>query len=133
MNQNIIFRHDASVDPIRRVLSSLSQLPQRITPSQTRYTVHQLLDEDRFRTIDKIKTIGSTYMAAVGLIPDQKIQEDDASAIYYMSVLAELAFAFRERLHSINENSYNNFMLRIGETREGGMKRGGVLRMGSGL
>ena len=72
-------------------------------------------------------------MAAVGLIPDQKIQEDDASAIYYMSVLAELAFAFRERLHSINENSYNNFMLRIGETREGGMKRGGVLRMGSGL
>ncbi|XP_043199762.1 Ca(2+)/calmodulin-responsive adenylate cyclase-like isoform X3 [Amphibalanus amphitrite] len=74
----------------------------------------ELLDEDRFRTIDKIKTIGSTYMAAVGLIPDQKIQEDDASAIYYMSVLAELAFAFRERLHSINENSYNNFMLRIG-------------------
>ena len=55
-------------------------------------------------------------MAAVGLIPDQRISEDDASAIYYMSVLAELAFAFRERLHSINENSYNNFMLRIGES-----------------
>ncbi|XP_037089607.1 Ca(2+)/calmodulin-responsive adenylate cyclase-like [Pollicipes pollicipes] len=74
----------------------------------------ELLDEDRFRTVDKIKTIGSTYMAAVGLIPDQRILDDDASALYYMSVLAELAFAFRERLHSINENSYNNFMLRIG-------------------
>lgn len=29
----------------------------------------KLLKEDRFHGIDKIKTVGSTYMAAVGLIP----------------------------------------------------------------
>ena len=33
----------------------------------------QLLDEDRFRGIDKIKTIGSTYMATIGLMPDLQI------------------------------------------------------------
>lgn len=32
-----------------------------------------------------------------------------------MSTLAELVFAMRERLVNINENSYNNFMLRVGE------------------
>lgn len=36
--------------------------------------IFQLLNEPRFRAIDKIKTIGSTYMAAVGLMPDYKIQ-----------------------------------------------------------
>lgn len=30
----------------------------------------QLLDEPQFRCITKIKTIGSTYMAASGVIPD---------------------------------------------------------------
>lgn len=30
----------------------------------------QLLDRDEFRSITKIKTIGSTYMAASGLTPD---------------------------------------------------------------
>lgn len=28
-----------------------------------------LLSQDKFQAIDKIKTVGSTYMAAVGLIP----------------------------------------------------------------
>lgn len=31
--------------------------------------IPQLLKEDRFHAIDKIKTVGSTFMAAVGLIP----------------------------------------------------------------
>ena len=34
----------------------------------------QLLHEDRFRGIDKIKTCGSTYMAAVGLSPERLIR-----------------------------------------------------------
>ncbi|KAL5007029.1 hypothetical protein ScPMuIL_015835, partial [Solemya velum] len=34
----------------------------------------ELLNESRFRAMDKIKTIGSTYMAAVGLMPDMTIQ-----------------------------------------------------------
>ncbi|KAF2355642.1 Adenylyl cyclase class-3/4/guanylyl cyclase, partial [Trinorchestia longiramus] len=36
----------------------------------------QLLDDERFKTIDKIKTVGSTFMAAVGLMPEHRIQED---------------------------------------------------------
>lgn len=33
----------------------------------------QLLDDDRFVAIDKIKTVGSTYMAAIGLMPEYRI------------------------------------------------------------
>ena len=78
----------------------------------------QLLGEERFRAIDKIKTIGSTYMAAVGLIPDLRILEerDDGgvSSLHHMSCLAEYVFALREKLGHLNEHSYNNFMLRVG-------------------
>ncbi|XP_059470227.1 Ca(2+)/calmodulin-responsive adenylate cyclase isoform X2 [Neocloeon triangulifer] len=76
----------------------------------------ELLTEDRFRAIDKIKTVGSTYMAAVGLIPELKILDDDneATAGFYLGTLIEFVFAMREKLLNINENSYNNFMLRVG-------------------
>lgn len=33
----------------------------------------QLLDEDKFQSVDKIKTTGSTYMCAVGLMPEYRI------------------------------------------------------------
>ena len=36
--------------------------------------VFYLLNELRFRPVDKIKTIGCTYMGAVGLMPEYKIQ-----------------------------------------------------------
>uniref|UniRef100_A0A8D8X293 adenylate cyclase n=1 Tax=Cacopsylla melanoneura TaxID=428564 RepID=A0A8D8X293_9HEMI len=75
----------------------------------------ELLGEDRFRAIDKIKTVGSTYMAAVGLMPDYRIlDEDDTSPGTYLSTLVEFVFAMRDKLIVINENSYNNFMLRVG-------------------
>ncbi|XP_014242089.1 Ca(2+)/calmodulin-responsive adenylate cyclase isoform X3 [Cimex lectularius] len=75
----------------------------------------ELLGDDRFRCIDKIKTVGSTYMAAVGLMPDHRIIEnDDHSASLYMSHLVEFVFAMRDKLVCINDNSYNNFMLRVG-------------------
>ncbi|XP_022241729.1 Ca(2+)/calmodulin-responsive adenylate cyclase-like [Limulus polyphemus] len=75
----------------------------------------ELLDDERFKTIDKIKTIGSTYMATIGLIPDSRIPEDnDDEAAKCISTLVELVFAMRDRLADINENSYNNFMLRVG-------------------
>ncbi|CAH1122560.1 unnamed protein product [Ceutorhynchus assimilis] len=74
-----------------------------------------LLSEERFRAIDKIKTVGSTYMAAVGLMPDLRILDDDEStAGIHLGTLVEFVFAMRERLLNINENSYNNFMLRVG-------------------
>ncbi|CAH0554926.1 unnamed protein product [Brassicogethes aeneus] len=74
-----------------------------------------LLDEERFKAIDKIKTVGSTYMAAVGLMPDLRIiDEDETTAGIHLSTLVEFVFAMRDRLLNINENSYNNFMLRVG-------------------
>nr|CAD7265051.1 unnamed protein product [Timema shepardi] len=75
----------------------------------------ELLGEERFKAIDKIKTVGSTYMAAVGLIPEQRISDndDDSTAGLYLSTLVEFVFAMRDKLLNINENSYNNFMLRV--------------------
>ncbi|XP_068630071.1 adenylate cyclase type 1 isoform X3 [Battus philenor] len=73
----------------------------------------ELLGEDRFSPIDKIKTVGSTYMAAVGLIPDKKMT-DDPSTRKHMATLVEFVFAMRDKLKDINDNSYNNFMLRVG-------------------
>lgn len=75
----------------------------------------QLLCEDRFHTIDKIKTVGSTYMAAVGLIPEYKIiPSDPHSPRRLMTALIEFVRAMRVTLKNINDNSYNNFMLRVG-------------------
>ncbi|GFU26457.1 hypothetical protein NPIL_393721 [Nephila pilipes] len=75
----------------------------------------ELLDDERFKAIDKIKTVGSTYMAAIGLMPEYRIIDDNhQSAVEYMSILAEMVFAFKDKLADINENSYNNFFLRIG-------------------
>ena len=77
-----------------------------------------MLGDERFRAIDKIKTIGSTYMAAIGLIPELRIQEEredgGVSAITYVTELAEYVFGMREKLANLNEHSYNNFMLRVG-------------------
>ncbi|XP_077515230.1 adenylate cyclase type 1-like isoform X2 [Amblyomma americanum] len=74
----------------------------------------QLLDGEQFRAIDKIKTTGSTYMAAIGLMPDARIGDDHESAASYMGIMAELVFTMKDCLADINENSYNNFMLRVG-------------------
>lgn len=75
-----------------------------------------LLSEERFKAIDKIKTVGSTYMAAIGLMPDLRILDDDeTTAGIHLSTLVEFVFAMRDRLLNINENSYNNFMLRVGK------------------
>ena len=61
-----------------------------------------LVGEDRFRAVDKIKTIGSTYMAAVGLIPEYRIadEKDDGglSARTFMAQLVEFVFGLREKL-----------------------------------
>lgn len=76
----------------------------------------ELLKEDRFRGIDKIKTVGSTYMAVVGLIPEYKIQPNDPNSVRrHMTALIEYVKAMRLSLQEINSHSYNNFMLRVGK------------------
>lgn len=74
------------------------------------------MEDGRFKAIDKIKTVGSTYMAAVGLLPEYRILDDDDeySAGQHMSSLVEFVFAMRETLLNINNNSFNNFKLRVG-------------------
>ncbi|KAL5276779.1 ADCY1 family protein [Megaselia abdita] len=75
----------------------------------------ELLKEDRFHGIDKIKTVGSTYMAAVGLIPDYKMVANDANSVRrHMTALVEYIKEMRIALQEINSHSYNNFMLRVG-------------------
>ncbi|KAF7231232.1 adenylate cyclase type 3-like [Nothobranchius furzeri] len=89
-----------------------------------------LLDREEFRCITKIKTIGSTYMAASGLTPESNTngysshKPEDRSLIerwQHLSDLADFALAMKVTLDNLNKQSFNNFMLRIG------MNKGGVL------
>lgn len=55
-------------------------------------------------------------MAAIGLIPDHKmIPTDPNSTRRLMTALMEFIKAMRSTLKNINDNSYNNFMLRVGK------------------
>ncbi|XP_061289125.1 adenylate cyclase type 3 isoform X2 [Bos javanicus] len=89
-----------------------------------------LLDNPKFRVITKIKTIGSTYMAASGVTPDvntngftssNKDEKSDKERWQHLADLADFALAMKDTLTNINNQSFNNFMLRIG------MNKGGVL------
>ncbi|KAF7666552.1 hypothetical protein LDENG_00101480 [Lucifuga dentata] len=89
-----------------------------------------LLDRDEFCCITKIKTIGSTYMAASGLTPESNTngysnrKPEDQSLIerwQHLADLADFSLAMKVTLNNLNKQSFNNFMLRIG------LNKGGVL------
>nr|XP_006820732.1 PREDICTED: adenylate cyclase type 8-like [Saccoglossus kowalevskii] len=71
----------------------------------------ELLSEERFRCIEKIKSIGSTYMAASGLSPDKGHVSDEWD---HLVMLADFALAMMDTLEECNKHSFNNFRLRIG-------------------
>ncbi|XP_063922796.1 adenylate cyclase type 8-like isoform X4 [Zophobas morio] len=75
----------------------------------------ELLDEDRFSTIEKIKTVSATatYMAASGLNPTHKdcLNTDSPE---HLCALIDFAIAMRQKLDDINKDSFNNFGLRVG-------------------
>ncbi|XP_063957016.1 adenylate cyclase type 3-like [Lytechinus pictus] len=75
-----------------------------------------LLNEPRFKSILKIKTINSTYMAASGMFPNpEEIHyRDDMERWQHLADLVDLAFSMRNTLDTINAQSFNNFMLKIG-------------------
>ncbi|XP_055042877.2 LOW QUALITY PROTEIN: adenylate cyclase type 3 [Misgurnus anguillicaudatus] len=82
-----------------------------------------LLDRSEFRHITKIKTIGSTYMAASGVTPEsntngyenRKLEEQSLLDRWqHFSDLADFALAMKVILGNLNKQSFNNFMLRIG-------------------
>ncbi|XP_029447901.1 adenylate cyclase type 8 isoform X2 [Rhinatrema bivittatum] len=71
----------------------------------------ELLGEERFQDIEKIKTIGSTYMAVSGLSPEKQQCEDKWG---HLCAVADFSLALNESIQEINKHSFNNFELRIG-------------------
>ncbi|XP_054475053.1 adenylate cyclase type 8 [Anoplopoma fimbria] len=71
----------------------------------------ELLEESYFQYVEKIKTIGSCYMAASGLAPDRQASMDEWN---HLSELVLFALAMQETLKEINRFSAQNFQLRVG-------------------
>ncbi|XP_041614964.1 adenylate cyclase type 4 isoform X5 [Vulpes lagopus] len=76
----------------------------------------QLLSKPKFSGVEKIKTIGSTYMAATGLnaTSGQDAQQDDERSCSHLGTMVEFAVALGSKLDVINKHSFNNFRLRVG-------------------
>lgn len=88
---------------MKRPGSSLTDLPLR--------SPVQIISEERFRQLEKIKTIGSTYMAASGL----NASTYDQVGRSHITALADYAMRLMEQMKHINEHSFNNFQMKIGE------------------
>uniref|UniRef100_A0A182M977 adenylate cyclase n=1 Tax=Anopheles culicifacies TaxID=139723 RepID=A0A182M977_9DIPT len=72
-----------------------------------------LLEEPRFEKVEKIKTVGATYMAASNLCSRKKphVDEQDEEAV---CDLVEFALAMRQKLQEVNKDAFNTFQLRVG-------------------
>uniref|UniRef100_A0A8C9YQF7 Adenylate cyclase type 5 n=1 Tax=Sander lucioperca TaxID=283035 RepID=A0A8C9YQF7_SANLU len=70
----------------------------------------EIISEDQFRQLEKIKTIGSTYMAASGL-NDSTYDKVGRS---HIRALADYAMRLMDQMKYINEHSFNNFKMQIG-------------------
>ncbi|XP_043914251.1 adenylate cyclase type 2-like isoform X2 [Protopterus annectens] len=77
----------------------------------------ELLSKPKFSGVEKIKTIGSTYMAASGLnmstSGQETIQESEKS-LGVVGIMVEFATALMVKLDYINKHSFNSFKLRVG-------------------
>ncbi|CAG0884208.1 unnamed protein product [Darwinula stevensoni] len=70
----------------------------------------EILGQDPFKVIEKIKTTGSTYMAASGLTQSAC----DMKNYTHVTIAADFALRLREQLEYVNEHSFNNFKIQIG-------------------
>uniref|UniRef100_A0A8C3XG69 adenylate cyclase n=1 Tax=Cyanoderma ruficeps TaxID=181631 RepID=A0A8C3XG69_9PASS len=70
----------------------------------------EIISEDQFRQLEKIKTIGSTYMAASGLNDSTYDKEGKT----HIKALADFAMRLMDQMKYINEHSFNNFQMKIG-------------------
>ncbi|KAM8874066.1 adenylate cyclase type 1-like isoform 2-T2 [Spinachia spinachia] len=73
----------------------------------------ELMDKDCYSDIEKIKTIGSTYMAAVGLVPTTA-SKAKKSITSHLCTVSNFAIDMFDVLDAINYQSYNDFVLRVG-------------------
>uniref|UniRef100_A0A914WU16 adenylate cyclase n=1 Tax=Plectus sambesii TaxID=2011161 RepID=A0A914WU16_9BILA len=74
-----------------------------------------LLDEDRYRAVEKIKSVNSSYMIAVGLLPE--FHANTTTADNYSSLLiplADYALAAIARLKEFNAQRNTRFDLSVG-------------------
>ncbi|KAM9408922.1 adenylate cyclase type 7 isoform 2-T3 [Pholidichthys leucotaenia] len=76
----------------------------------------ELLSKPKFSGVEKIKTIGSTYMAAAGLsgCPGQENNQDTERQQAQIGIMVEFAIALYGKLEGINRHSFNSFRLRVG-------------------
>ncbi|XP_038223430.1 adenylate cyclase type 2-like, partial [Zerene cesonia] len=75
----------------------------------------KLLLKPKFSCIEKIKTIGSTYMIASGLRPGKEEPIDaNRKEEHTVAILVEFAIALMTILEQINRESFQRFKLRIG-------------------
>ncbi|KAM4744530.1 adenylate cyclase type 7 isoform 2-T3 [Anableps anableps] len=76
----------------------------------------ELLSKPKFSGVEKIKTIGSTYMAAAGLsgTPVQENHQDTERQQAQIGIMVEFAIAMMGKLDGINRHSFNSFRLRVG-------------------
>uniref|UniRef100_A0A671DT36 Adenylate cyclase type 2 n=1 Tax=Rhinolophus ferrumequinum TaxID=59479 RepID=A0A671DT36_RHIFE len=75
-----------------------------------------LLSKPKFSGVEKIKTIGSTYMAATGLsaVSSQEHSQEPERQYMHIGTMVEFAFALVAKLEAINKHSFNDFKLRVG-------------------
>uniref|UniRef100_A0A8C5LBJ0 Adenylate cyclase type 2 n=1 Tax=Jaculus jaculus TaxID=51337 RepID=A0A8C5LBJ0_JACJA len=75
-----------------------------------------LLSKPKFSGVEKIKTIGSTYMAATGLstVASQEHTQEPERQYMHIGTMVEFAFALVAKLDAINKHSFNDFKLRVG-------------------
>jgi len=70
----------------------------------------ELLTDKKYSSIEKIKTIGETYMAASGIAQDTR----EITSHDHVEALADFAMAMIATLEEMNTHSFNNFQLKIG-------------------
>ncbi|XP_045602391.1 adenylate cyclase type 9 isoform X4 [Procambarus clarkii] len=75
--------------------------------------IDELLLRQEFKNIEKIKTIGSTYMAASGL--DVKVRQGNTDAHQHIFELVEFALAMQKVIDDFNQDLIEfNLIIRIG-------------------
>ena len=72
----------------------------------------QILDKDKYKNIIKIKTIGSTYMAASGIT--ESSERNHEPQWKHLAVLVDFAIEMKNVLSHINKESFNHFVLKMG-------------------
>uniref|UniRef100_H2YBD7 adenylate cyclase n=1 Tax=Ciona savignyi TaxID=51511 RepID=H2YBD7_CIOSA len=95
------------LDEHEQVIKSLRLLNEII------FDIDNLISQERFRCLEKIKTIGSTYMAASGLTPHNANSELEENSKSHLCMLAHLALLLKRVIADVNVHSGKDFKLRI--------------------